>query len=564
MIALLMASTAALADEVPRVQGAMTVGGVVHPVEIHVDMASLPPVAEWQPGDPLPVAMPRSQEGSGQIPPVPAGRGFDDDPLLARQLAAGPLPGGGIETQLLNQDGFVNTGSPSDIISDVGRQYFIQVVNATPVRIFDKFTGAVDQTFELSNLAAGTGTGCGAGIGDPVINFDQLADRWLISEFTGDSICVYVSQTSDPTTGDWFLYEFQSATNTLPDYFKIGVWPDAYYVGANDVIAAPGGGNGRTNYAFDRVNMLAGAPARPAQVFVSGPELLGYAFQLLQPADLDGDALPPAGAPGILLRHRDDEVHNNPPDVDPAADFIDVFEIAVDFDTPANSSITGPLPVAVAEFDSDLCGTFNFNCVEQAGSGVILDSVAEPIMWRVQHRIVDGQQLMVGSFTVDVDGNDLHGVRWFILARPDGVASGGWTLQQEGTYALGDSTQRWLPSIAMDRRGNVVVGISVTDPDTGVFPGARYSGRLVSDPPGTLPRGEFSLVEGLQPNSSTSRWGDYASVNVDPDDDCTFYFSTQWNESTVASTRLGAFRFDSCLSLPEVFFVDGFEDLPTP
>jgi len=544
----------------PVSRSAETVGTTVFPVHLKVDMFALPEVIEWQPGDPYPVRPPRQQPPTqGDMVIHPAPRGFDLDPLLAAQMAVrGPVDGDGIENPLLNQDGFAQSGSPSDVIADVGRQFYIQVVNATPVRIFDKLTGAVVLTFELSNLAAGSGTGCGAGIGDPVINFDQLADRWVISEFTGNSICVYVSAETDPTTGNWFLYEFNSASGTLPDYFKIGVWPDAYYVGANDTL-----GGGRTNYAFDRSNMLAGEPARPAQVFISLPELGGYNFQLLQPADLDGTVLPPAGAPGILLRHRDDEVHNTT-DIDPSADFIDIYEITVDFDDEMNSSIAGPFPLPLSEFDSDLCGTFTFNCVQQPGSGVILDSVAEPIMWRVQYRHFGDEQIMLGSFTVDVDGSNLHGARWFILSRDGATASQGWTLQQEGTYALGDSTNRWLPSIAMDQSGNVLMVVSATDPVNGVFPSIRYSGRLADDPPGTLPRGEFSLIEGTAPNSSTGRWGDYASVTVDPDDDCTFYLSTEYNETTVSSTRLGAFRFNSCGTLAEVFFVDGFEDPPPP
>ncbi len=547
-------------NSVKVVQGAQTVGGPVVPVHISVDMFNLPTVTAWQPGDPIRVKPPRqiSPPQSGLVT-NPAPRGFDQDPLLAAQLeVAGPIDGAGIETPILNQDGFAQSGSPSDVIADVGRQFYIQVVNATPVRIFDKTTGAVVMTFELSDLAAGMGTGCGGGIGDPVINFDQLADRWVLSEFTGNSICVYVSQDTDPTTGNWFVYEFISASGTLPDYFKIGVWPDAYYVGVNDVFMG-----GRTNYAYDRDNMILGNTARPAQVFVSTPELGGFNFQLLQPADLDGTTLPPDGAPGILMRHRDDEVHNTT-GIDPSADFIDIYEFDADFDTPANSTFTGPFPIAVAEFDSDLCGTFNFNCVEQPGSGVILDSVKEPIMWRVQYRNFGDRQQMVGSFTVDVDGNDLHGARWFVMERPADVTTEGWTIQQEGIYALGDTTHRWLPSLAMDQSGNILMGVSATDPVANVFPSIRYSGRLADDPLGTLPRGEFSLIEGSAPNSTTGRWGDYASVTVDPDDDCTFYLSTEYNETNTSSTRFGSFRFDSCGEVSEEFFMDGFEDIIVP
>ena len=236
--------------QIPIIRGAETVGSVVVPARISVDMFNLPPVEEWKPGDPIPVRPLREQNFPENIVTNPAPRGFGEDPLIQKQRAiSGVLDGAGIETPILNQDGFVNSGSPSDAIADIGRDFYIQVVNATPVRIFDKTDGSEVLTFELSDLAAGTGTGCGAGSGDPVINFDQLADRWVISEFTGNSICVYVSVETDPTTGEWNLYEFLSESGTLPDYFKIGVWPDAYYVGVNDVL-----GGGRANYAYDRIN----------------------------------------------------------------------------------------------------------------------------------------------------------------------------------------------------------------------------------------------------------------------------------------------------------------------
>ncbi len=552
-------------SDVPVIQGAQTVTGVVFPAHVSVDMFNLPAVEPWQPGDPIQVRLPRqvSPPQSG-IVTNPAPRGFDQDPLLEAQLAvAGPIDGGGIEMPILNQDGFSQIGSPSDVIADVGRQYYIQMVNTTPVRIFDKFTGAEVMTFELSDLAVGSGTGCAENRGDPVINFDQLADRWILSEFTLTSICVYVSAETDPTTGNWFVYEFISASDTLPDYFKIGVWPDAYYVGANDEFMG-----GRTNYAFDRANMLLGMAAREAQVFVSGPELGGFGFQLLQPADLDGTTLPPDGSPGFLLRHRDDEVHNST-GVDPTMDFIDIFEFNVDFDTPANSTFAGPFPIPVAEFDSDLCGTLNFLCVPQPGAGTqILDSVKEPIMWRVQYRNFGDVQRMVGSFTVDVDGNNLHGARWFVMERAGNAVTEGWSIEQEGLYALGDTTHRWLPSLAMDQDGNILMGVSASDPVTDVFPSIRYSGRLASDPPGTLPRGEFSLIEGsaanFVPPPNVGRWGDYASVTVDPDDDCTFYLSSEYNETSTSSTRLGSFRFDSCGEVAEEFFMDGFEGTANP
>ncbi|GAB4184498.1 MAG: hypothetical protein Tsb002_07550 [Wenzhouxiangellaceae bacterium] len=544
-----------ISDQYQIQRGAETWGDVVYPVAVSVDMATVPKPQPWQPGDPI---IEYQRRGNG-IPPdwePPSPRQFNIDPLVARARAASGAGGAGIETQLINVPGNPGNGvQPPDTNGDVGPQYYIQAINGTNVVVLDKTDGTVVTSFTLGSLAAGSGTGCNVLRSDPVVFFDQFAGggegRWVLTEFTSNSLCFFISQTVDPTTGDWFIYEFTSASGGIPDYHKYGVWPDFYYAGANE-----GFSGGRSNYAFDRTNMLLGQPARPVQVF-SSPTLNGYFFQLLLAADADGATPPPAGAPGILLRKRDDEAHTNDGGTDdPVNDFIDYWEMTIDFDNSANSTFAGPTSVPIAEFDADLCGLTNFNCVPQTGSGIVLDSVAETLMWRVQYRRFDDRQVMLSSFVVDVDGNDLHGVRWFVLERPADDVSGGWTLAQEGTQSL-DSTHRWMSSIAMDGSRNIVMGYSVSD-NAGTFPGIRYAGQANGDPAGTLPRGEFTAIDGSAANNG-GRWGDYASMSVDPVNDCVFYFTSMYNPASNWQTRVFSVEFDVCGELPEVFFIDGFE-----
>jgi len=536
------------ADDFQTQRGAETVGGFTLPAYSVRPASELAPAKSWQPGDPI-KEIPRQFLDREARDNQPEPRGFGFDALAQAQIdQAQRGPGSGVDNLLVNRDGVDFTGvNPSDTVGDVGIEHYVQMVNGgggvggTQVLIIDKTDGTtVVNNFALADLAAGSGTGCGAGRGDPIVAFDQTAannaGRWMLAEMTSDSICVYVSQTTDPT-GDYFIYEFDSVSGGLPDYYKPVIWSDAFYVGVNE-----GFGGGRANYAFDRENMLLGNVARPIQVF-SSSTLSGFGFQLLQAVDFDGLIPPPNGAPGIFMRHNDDESHN-PDCADSSQDCLEFWEMAIDWDTPANSTFAGPTQIQIAEFDSDLCGLTAFACASQPGSGTTLDPLREPVMWRPQFRNIGGTQFITGTLVTDVDGTDRHGVRWFILERPGGTASGGWTLQQEGTFSP-DATNRWMSSSALDSSGNLLIGYNVSSAADNVFPGMRYAGRQVGDTAGVLTAGEFSIIEGTSPNGS-NRYGDYSAMVVDPVDDCTFWYTAQYNIANGWSTRMASMRFNAC------------------
>ncbi|MBK7974628.1 MAG: hypothetical protein IPK07_15560 [Deltaproteobacteria bacterium] len=213
--------------------------------------------------------------------------------------------------------------------------------------VYDKTTGAtIAGPTNLDTLGTGS---CATGLGDPVVLFDRLAQRWFLTEFAslGNHLCAYVSKTADPVSGGWWAYDF--SVPDFPDYPKYAVWPDGYYVGTNEGSPAV--------YALDRVRMLAGQAATYQRLTV--PAIAAFGFQMLQPADLDGYAPPADGEPAIFLRHRDDEVHNIGAN-DPSKDFLELWQMHVDWITPANTAVSGPTNVAIAEIDSDLCGLSSF------------------------------------------------------------------------------------------------------------------------------------------------------------------------------------------------------------
>ena len=520
---------AVFAANTPEKHTKPQVFGPFYPKKIDVDLSIHPPPPQWKKGDPI-KDIPRKHYRlpDGSIPEPTS----QIDPLLEQQRQAfSSTPQRTFDTLEIEIPGQGFSGvNPPDTVGDVGKDFYIQSINGasgTTYMIYDKEDGSVAAgPFTIQSLAMGGS--CTGGMGDPIVMYDPLANRWLLSEFAneGNWLCVYISQTSDPVSGGWYQYAFE--TPYFPDYPKYSVWPDAYYVGTNESTPAL--------YALDRVAMLNGQPATMQRFTVS--PLSGFGFQMLVPADIDGNTPPPANNPGYFMRHRDDEVHNVGSN-NSAEDYLELFSFHVDWDTPANSTVSGPTSIPIAEIDSTLCGLTSFSCFSQPGGGAPLDPLREVVMWRLQYRNFNDHAVLVSNLVTDVDSTDHGGIRWFEL-RKNGTDP--WSLFQEGTYAP-DGKNRWMGSIAMDGSGNMALGYNVVDSAT--YPELRYTGRLSLDPMGSMPQGEFTVVTGSASNAS-NRWGDYGAVNVDPEDDCTFWFTGMYNENTTWSTKICRFSFDAC------------------
>jgi hypothetical protein len=419
--------------------------------------------------------------------------------------------------------GVVCNCAPPDPNGEVGATQYVQIVNEG-YQVFDKTTGAsVLGPVSIVSLWSGFGGVCQTtGDGDPVVLYDQIANRWVITQFAGSPIpsdeCIAVSTSSD-ATGTYNRYAFHLGSNFF-DYPHLGVWPDAYYMSMNIFNSTGTAYLGPQAFAFDRAKMLAGQPA----TFITFPPLGGNIAPFL-PADLDGSTLPPNGAPNSFVLFPDSGKY-------------DTYHFHVDFATPSNSTFTLFSSPAAAGF-TQLCPG-NRNCIPQLGASSTnkLDAIADRLMFRLAYRNFGDHEALVGNFTVSVSG--IAGIRWFELR---GVTSGPETVFQEGTYSP-DSTNRWMASVAMDGQGNMAAGFSASDAT--IFPQLRYAGRLKTDPLGTFGQGEAHLYDGTGAQINTSnRWGDYSDLTVDPVDDTTFWYTNEYYDSTSAfnwRTRIGSFK----------------------
>lgn len=418
--------------------------------------------------------------------------------------------------------------APPDPNGDVGPGHYVQMVNLVTT-IFDKAGTTLLGPFPSSAFWAGFGGPCETfNDGDPIVLYDPIADRWVVSQFAVSGVptaeCIACSSTPDPT-GTYFRYEFDFGAD-FPDYPKLGVWPGAY---AGTIRNFPaGGGFDMLAVAFERDAMLIGAPAGMI-VFSISALLPGTSAEGFLPADLDGPP-PAAGTPIPFIGHQDDGWTGAP------SDRLVMFEMVPDFASPGSSTFTGPDFLPVTPFDALFGGSPFGSTIPQPGTGNTLDVLPAFTMFRAQTRDFGAHMSLVTNHTVDV-GGDHAGIRWYELRN----SGAGWSIFQEGTYAP-DADHRWMGSVAMNGSGDIALGFTVSSSST--FPSIRYTGHTAGAPPGVMDVPEGSIFPGTGSQTSPDRWGDYSSMSVDPSDDATFWYTHEYYATTSAfnwKTRVGHF-----------------------
>ena len=465
--------------------------------------------------------------------------------------------------------------APPDTNGAVGPNHFVITTNGC-VQIFNKTGVAAGPAVRISTLLAGIANATDDD-GDPIVLYDALADRWIISQFnlqvTAGSTHehVAVSKTGDPT-GAYYAYDFLLTANRPGDYPHMGVWPDGYYFSTNDfslpVFSGPFQGAGL--YALDRVKMLAGDPSAT---------IIGFNTSNLHggmlPSNFQGFTPPPAGTPNLFFEFDADEFGA-------ATDLIRPFIFHADFAVPANSTLVQGTDIPTLPFDARQPNSRSV--MQQPAPGEGLDAIADRLMHALNFRVLPGGvQSYVLNFTVNVSGvNPIDsatyqgGVRWMELRRD--ASTGAITINQEATYAPGAPNPLgrdvWMASIAQDHEGNIALAANATNSGltppalaaVPLNPTAIYTGRLPGSPPGVFTQGEVdvlaaaSVTGGVQ-IATSNRWGDYSSLFVDPSDDCTFWGAFEYVDAPTASfdwnTRVFSFKVNPNCSTPFLTTING-------
>jgi hypothetical protein len=444
-----------------------------------------------------------------------------DDPVAQDEPVAGLMP-----DPIFTFPGISNYSQPArswppDTNGDVGPNHYVQTVN-TSIGIYNKNTGALIRQITFNDFFLDFGTACDNGhSGDPVVVYDRFAQRWVISDFkvydNGPYYeCVAVSQTSDPV-GGWYYYDIRISTTSLNDYPKLGVWRDSYFFTFNMFSNFGTTWGGVQVWALEKARMLAGQSITP--VYFSLNADTGYSSLL--PAH--ALSLPPMGAPNYLAS------------VEQPGSVL-IWEFTPNWLNPGASTFTGPIELNVAPFA--LAAS-----IPQPVTSNVLDSLSYRPMMQLIYRMVNGIESLWLTHTVASGG--VAGMRWYEVRQP-GTAP---VVHQQGTYQP-DDHHRWMGSLSVDQDGNMALGYSIGSRT--LYPSIRYTGRLADETAGLLPQGEKTMFTGTTYQSSYTRWGDYSAMAVDPTDDCTFYYTTEYYLSGVVNsnvnwqTGVGAFKYPSC------------------
>ena len=443
------------------------------------------------------------------------------DPLLQDNYA----PENSQKILTKNWQGIAYSGvSPADPSLDVGPNHVVQMINGPSgsyIQIWDKNGNSlVNQTYFDNFVNFGA-----TGAGDPIVVYDERADRWLISEFAPqgqNALHVAISTTPDPT-GSYHKYTY--STPSFPDYPKYSVWENEYVVTTNE--------NTSAIYVMNRTAMLAGTANNAQRLTLTNFGTIG--FQAATPVSLNGTVNPPNNQKPMVMRMRDDAWAGS------SSDALEMWEITIDWANSNNTTITQSQVIGVSPFDSNLGGFTSFSAITQQGSNTKLDPLREVLMNRIHYRNFGTHEAIVCCHVTDVDGNDRAGVRWYELRRTGG--SGNWSIYQEGTYAPNDGHSRWMPSIGISATGNI--GLAYNIASSSMYPSLRYTGRKECDPLNSMTESETVIIDGTNASQS-NRWGDYNAMGLDPSDGETFWFTGMYGAGGDWQTRVAAFDIPSC------------------
>jgi len=427
-----------------------------------------------------------------------------------------------------------------DPVGDVGFDHYIQAVNSA-FQVFTRTGSSVTDPLSINVLWYQVDGPCGKeDIKDPIVRFDSRADRWLISGFVWeiadpDALCIAVSQSSDPVTGGWYLYTLPALDGIAGDKFsldfpKLSVWSDAYFLSS---LRGEAGDTplGLDAWALDRSKMITGSTAGFTRFHITGPQVA------LLPADPDGPS-PPDNSPGWFARQIDGERFSG-------TDRIEIWAFAIDWANYTNASFALIDELQTDPFDSVLCDTsLRDPCVPQPGTPQLLETLGAWPQWRLQYRNLGEEEALLFNHTIDIDGMGHAGIRWYQLRRP---LAGAWSLSQQGNHFSAED-HFFMGSIAMDNKGNIALGYSAAG--SSEHPSINIAHRKAGDAPGMMPGAEYIAVTGtgsqLQENE---RWGNYSTMDVDPTDDCTFWYTHEYYETSTEagwSTAIVNFQLEGC------------------
>ncbi|HKS25607.1 MAG TPA: carboxypeptidase regulatory-like domain-containing protein, partial [Thermoanaerobaculia bacterium] len=470
-----------------------------------------------------------------------------------------PQPHAPAPAPIVTFDGldFANWGAghPPDTNGDVGPNYYIQTIN-TSIGVYNKSTGArvAAFTFDTFMSQGNFGNLCDTdNFGDPVVLYDTFEDRWIITDFAfqldgsnnvvnppGAFQCFAVSMTGDPVTGGWNYYSINTAGG-LGDYPKLGIWPDGLYMSVNMFdYAATGSFQNSRLYAFNKTQMYAGSPT----VKVVSFDLPADQFTVIPANARLQTGTPPSGSPNYFA-----SIWN-------FLNSAQIWKFHADFNNIPLSTVTGPFDTTMAFWweQYDRTGSQVETAPTPANAN---DTLYPRLMVQNQYSNLGGVESLWDSHTVGA-GNPTSNltstqsaVRYYQINVTGGTVAANTT--QSFTYSPDATVYRYMPSVAVDRAGDMAIGYTTSNATTN--PALKYAGRLAGDAANSITQTEQLMFQGTGSQSGNcgttcERWGDYSAMTLDPNG-CTFWYTNEYYAANGLNflTRIGSFKFPSCTNV---------------
>ncbi len=451
---------------------------------------------------------------------VSDGPEYGNDPKVI-QKEMGTVPG---RAPITNWAGQTASGfRPYDPSGAVGLNHYVQMINSTTFKVYNKVSGAVLLTSTLGTLWSPATPNDG----DPIVMYDKTADRWFLAQFgqTGNKMYIAISTSGDPT-GTYYTYTFSSPA--FPDYLKFSIWADGYYMTSNQ--------SPQKVFCFERTAMLAGnAASRSIYTTFTPPNGSGFFIPL--PGDAADVTLPAYGTPCPIFSYSDNGWGAG------YSDAVNIYQMSVNW-VPATptGTITLAANVPMAAFDASYDPSWND--VSQPGTTQKLDGIGGVCMYRAQWRSWAGYNSILLNWGVKISTTQ-RSIKWCELHQDQ--STGVWSVFQEGIYTP-DADTRWMGGIAMDNNGSIGLAYMKSN-SSSTFPGLYYTGRRSCDPPGTMPVTETMVIAGSGSQTGGNRVGDYSHLSMDPDG-VTFWHTSEYmggsTGSSAARTQIFSFQVPAC------------------
>ena len=424
---------------------------------------------------------------------------------------------------IINIPGLTNSVvSPTDPTGAVGPNHYVQMTNVG-WSVWDK-NGNQAPGFPKS-----LSDPLGSGNGDPIVLYDREADRWMISQFrnpfnpTTSRFVVAISQTPDPT-GSYNVFTFNP--NGTIDYPHFGIYGNSIVITGN---FSPTG----RMYALNREKLING-DASAEMVSLQMPSYRsGIIFNAPQPAHSEGAGI--ASGPVPIVWMQDNAFGGV------TTDHIKIWDFDVNWSNPSSASVSAPLEVQLSSYDSFIAGTNgdNFANLEQPNTTQRIDALVNVVNFQTHRYDFGSHESMVVNWVVEpVNSSKISGLRWMEFRK---TGSNPWTLFQEGTYTdpVGNESV-FMGAMGMDQEGNIAMAYIKTGSES--FPSLYFTGRKDGDPLGQMTLGETLIIEGTN-RAFGSRYGDYGQLVIDPVDDLTFWYTSEYSGSSGGRrTRIASFK----------------------